>query len=41
MSRRIIIPMTIGIVSFIALIVSACTVCRILKEKCIQGTPVK
>ncbi len=37
MNKNLILPVVVGIVSFVALVVSICTVCKILSAKRIQG----
>lgn len=37
MNKKLILPTVVGIVSFIALVVSICTVWKILSTKRIQG----
>lgn len=41
MNKKLILPAVIGIVLFVALVVSICTVCKILSAKRIQGNTEK
>lgn len=37
MNNKLILPITIGVISFVTLVVSICAVCKLLTAKRIQG----
>lgn len=41
MNKKLILPTVVGIISFIALVVSIYTACKILSTNCIQGNTEK